>query len=93
MERDVGCAACRKYQQMKDTSNLKVIDLSQQVNVLQREMSRLKSESPAGPLLMIHAHGVRSVSLWRSRVRQYMGVSMIRGVASGKCVWKHNICV
>ncbi|KAK2179344.1 hypothetical protein NP493_496g02021 [Ridgeia piscesae] len=45
LERDEGCAACHKYQQMKDTSNVKVVELSQQVTQLQRELSRIKSES------------------------------------------------
>ena len=45
LERDEGCAACLRFQQMKDTSNVKVVELSQQVTQLQRELSRLKSES------------------------------------------------
>ncbi|KAI0239826.1 hypothetical protein LSAT2_009432 [Lamellibrachia satsuma] len=43
LERDEGCAKCRQFQQQKDVSNKKVVELSQQVNQQQTELSRLKS--------------------------------------------------
>ena len=45
LERDEGCAKCRQFQQQKDVSNMKVVELGQQVNQQQTELSRLKSES------------------------------------------------